>query len=141
MKKINLTKKTRSKRNNNCILIDQSVGNRLKIRRNIIGLSQDSLAQKIGVSFQQVQKYERGTNRISASRLYEISQVLKVPVSFFFEEVSAIFDKDKTGPTVEVTSTLLNNPESLELVKNFWELPKNSRKNFISLLKEITKNM
>lgn len=66
--------------------LDRHVGRRVRLRRTLLGLTQQELGEQIGVTFQQIQKYERGTNRISASRLWEIARVLKVPVSFFFED-------------------------------------------------------
>ena len=68
---------------------DRHVGNRIRERRVMLGLSQQQLAQMIGVTYQQAHKYERGLNRISAGRLYEIAQVLSVPVSWFFEGLAA----------------------------------------------------
>src|SRR3954466_4212981 len=70
--------------------IDIRVGARLRLRRNMLGLSQEKLGDAIGLTFQQVQKYERGANRIGASRLYELSQVLDVPVSFFFDDTDPV---------------------------------------------------
>ncbi len=67
--------------------VDIHVGARVRLRRTALGMSQEKLGDAIGLTFQQVQKYERGTNRIGASRLYELSRVLEVPVSFFFEEL------------------------------------------------------
>src|SRR5215207_2583556 len=66
--------------------IDVQVGSRVRLRRNMLGLSQEKLGEAIGLTFQQVQKYERGANRIGASRLHQLSQVLDVPVSFFFDD-------------------------------------------------------
>ncbi|CAP55344.1 helix-turn-helix domain-containing protein [Gluconacetobacter diazotrophicus] len=65
--------------------VDVHVGGRIRLRRTLMGLSQERLGDALGLTFQQVQKYERGTNRVSASRLYELSEVLDVPVSFFFD--------------------------------------------------------
>ena len=67
--------------------IDVHVGARVKMRRTLLGMSQEKLGECIGLTFQQVQKYERGMNRISASRLFDIGKVLGVPISFFFEEM------------------------------------------------------
>ncbi len=67
--------------------IDIHVGKRLRLRRLLLGLSQDRLGQMIGLTFQQIQKYENGTNRISASRLWDIAVLLEVPISFFFEDM------------------------------------------------------
>jgi transcriptional regulator with XRE-family HTH domain len=69
--------------------IDIHVGKRLRLRRTILGMSQEAIGNAIGVTFQQVQKYERGANRIGSSRLYEFSKILTVPVSYFFEEMGS----------------------------------------------------
>ncbi len=67
--------------------VDVHVGNRLRFRRTILGFSQERLGDEVGLTFQQIQKYERGANRIGASRLYQFSQILGVPVSYFFDEM------------------------------------------------------
>src|SRR6202161_1024268 len=69
--------------------IDKHVGSRVRMRRMMLSMSQEKLGNALGLTFQQVQKYEKGTNRIGASRLQQISQILQVPVSFFFEGVPA----------------------------------------------------
>jgi transcriptional regulator with XRE-family HTH domain len=69
--------------------IDVHVGSRVRLRRTLLGMSQEKLGESIGLTFQQVQKYERGANRIGASRLYDLARVLDVPVGFFFEEMSS----------------------------------------------------
>lgn len=89
---------------------DRHVGNRIRERRVMLGLSQQQLAQMIGVTYQQAHKYERGLNRISAGRLYEIAQVLSVPVSWFFEGLTA-----DAGP-IEMTP---RQRMCLELARNF----------------------
>ena len=85
--------------------VDAHVGNRLRVRRNMLDMSQGGLGEKIGLTFQQVQKYESGANRISASRLYEISRVLDVPIDFFFENVDS---KDSTEYKIEDAPYFLN---------------------------------
>src|SRR3954469_18831824 len=72
---------------------DRRIGQRIRLQRNALGLSQDTLANALGLTFQQVQKYERGTNRVSASRLEDIARVLKVPVAFFYDD-----DADASPP-------------------------------------------
>lgn len=67
--------------------IDIHVGSRIRLRRVLVGMSQEKLGEQLGITFQQVQKYEKGTNRVGSSRLYRISQILGVPVSFFFEDI------------------------------------------------------
>jgi transcriptional regulator with XRE-family HTH domain len=69
--------------------VDVHVGSRVRLRRTLLGMSQEKLGESIGLTFQQVQKYERGSNRIGASRLYDLARVLDVPVGFFFEEMPA----------------------------------------------------
>jgi len=69
--------------------LDAHVGSRIRLRRQLLGLSQERLGNALGLTFQQVQKYERGANRVSASRLFDLSMVLGIPVSFFFDDISA----------------------------------------------------
>src|SRR5579864_7871430 len=73
--------------------IDAQVGNRVRLRRMLIGMSQERLGEMLGLTFQQVQKYEKGINRIGAGRLFEVAEILGVPISFFYEEV----DSGKAG--------------------------------------------
>lgn len=70
--------------------IDVHVGSRIRLRRNMLGMSQERLGDSLGITFQQVQKYEKGTNRVGASRLQAIAEVLGVPVSFFFEDAASV---------------------------------------------------
>jgi transcriptional regulator with XRE-family HTH domain len=79
--------KNKGKIMSNPHVVDSYVGQRLRIRRNMLGITQGDLGDKIGLTFQQIQKYERGANRISASRLFEISRALDVPITFFFESL------------------------------------------------------
>src|ERR671927_529699 len=101
--------------------IDIRVGARLRLRRNMLGLSQEKLGEAIGLTFQQVQKYERGANRIGASRLHEPSRVLDVPVSFFFDDTdpvrapaAGVFAEP---PAEAFEDDPLRKPETLELVQ------------------------
>jgi len=77
--------------------VDVHVGYRLRQRRSLLGLSQTQLAELLGVTFQQVQKNERGTNRMASSRLYQLSRILDVPVSYFFEEMPRTVSTDPHG--------------------------------------------
>jgi len=110
--------------------IDVHVGARLRLRRTLLGMSQEKLGDAIGLTFQQVQKYERGTNRIGASRLYDLSRVLDVPVSFFFEELDPAIaaDRDPTGGLSEVPAAgyeanKMLKRETLELVRAYQRIP------------------
>ncbi|MCB9948727.1 MAG: helix-turn-helix transcriptional regulator [Rhodospirillaceae bacterium] len=98
--------------------VDVHVGQRLRMRRTLLGMSQEMLAERLGISFQQLQKYEKGSNRLSASRLFELSRILDVPVSFFFEELPA-----EGAPTEESEPDPLMKRESLELVRAYYDIP------------------
>src|ERR687889_563143 len=102
---------------------DVLVGARLRLRRNMLGLSQEKLGKLIGLTFQQVQKYERGANRIGASRLHQLSRVLDVPVSFFFDDTDPVRAPAMGGfaePPVEAfESDPLRKPETTELVRAY----------------------
>ncbi|HCK32488.1 MAG: transcriptional regulator [Micavibrio sp.] len=123
-------KKTRGAPTN----VDKHVGKRLKIRRNLMGMSQDDLAREIGVTFQQIQKYEHGTNRISAGKLFEFAEVMNVMVDFFFEGLpgydagmtNAISDNAQTQFGDAEKNTHLNhaldNKETIDLVRAYYAI-------------------
>ncbi len=108
--------------------IDIHVGSRVRLRRTLLGLSQEKLADAIGLTFQQVQKYERGANRIGASRLYELSRVLDVPVSFFFDDMTAdVGGRGGHGgmseiPQAPFEADALAKRETLELVRAYYRI-------------------
>jgi transcriptional regulator with XRE-family HTH domain len=107
---------------------DILVGSRLRMRRNMLGLTQEKLADKIGLTFQQVQKYERGANRIGASRLHELAEVFDVPVSFFFDETDPVRAPAIPNGFVEDdvkadASDLLHAPETQALLTSFYAIP------------------
>ena len=77
--------------------IDVHVGSRIRLRRTMLNMSQEKLGEALGITFQQIQKYEKGTNRVGASRLQNISSVLNVPVSFFFEAAPGEIPSDQNG--------------------------------------------
>jgi len=95
--------------------VDAHVGARLRARRTVLGMSQERLGEALGLTFQQVQKYERGTNRISASRLYELSLVLDVPVGFFYEDYAPLADAGRAAPAAGYAAAALQR-EALELM-------------------------
>lgn len=106
--------------------VDAHVGSRVRLRRTLMGLSQTNLADKLGLTFQQVQKYERGHNRIGAGRLFKVSQVLDVPVSFFYDDMGEEAartaqipirrDMDNTDPNQ------MSKRETLELVRAYYRI-------------------
>jgi transcriptional regulator with XRE-family HTH domain len=105
--------------------IDAHVGTRVRLRRMLLGMSQEKLGEHLGLTFQQVQKYEKGVNRIGASRLFDLSRVLGVPVQFFYDEAPAEFDhtaapgfaEDRPAETNVIE--FLSTREGLELNKAF----------------------
>jgi len=103
--------------------VDLHVGGRVRMRRKLLGVSQEQLADSLGLTFQQVQKYERGANRVSASKLYEIARTLQVPVSFFFDGLADPMsgaEEDEVGHHAErVVQEFLTTPEGLELAEVF----------------------
>jgi transcriptional regulator with XRE-family HTH domain len=104
--------------------IDKYVGNRLRMRRIMLGMSQTNLGDGLGLSFQQVQKYEKGTNRLSASKLQQCAGILQVPVEFFFEGVPSIPTPKPKGPapSVDYVSDFLASAAGLALVKAFTQI-------------------
>jgi transcriptional regulator with XRE-family HTH domain len=99
--------------------IDVHVGTRVRLRRNMLGMSQEKLGEAIGLTFQQVQKYERGANRIAASRLYELGKLLDVPVSFFYDDTDPV-RAPPVSKTEAVVPGSLSSPDTLELVDAYY---------------------
>ena len=115
--------------------IDIQVGNRVRIRRMLIGMSQEKLGDLLGLTFQQVQKYEKGVNRIGAGRLYEVSRILNVPVDFFYEGVAASGQESEgTPPVMEFVSS----GEGLQLALAFMKIKDvRVRKRMLDLIKSL----
>lgn len=114
--------------------IDQHVGKRIRQRRWLKGMSQQDLAVRCNVKFQQVQKYETGANRVSASRLWEIAQALEVEVPYFFEglEVDA---RAETEADISTSPVLAK--EAVDLVRTYYGIPEKSRTQLLSLAKTL----
>jgi transcriptional regulator with XRE-family HTH domain len=116
---------------------DKHVGSRVRMRRILIGMSQESLGEALGVTFQQVQKYEKGTNRIGASRLHQIASVLGVPIEFFYEGAPA--GPGGSGRTNLSDASLrddLITPENLQLLKAFARIGDPKIRRYIMKLTE-----
>jgi len=123
--------------------IDVHVGSRIRLRRNMLGMSQEKLGDNLGITFQQIQKYEKGTNRVGASRLQAISSILAVPVSFFFEDAPGgggggtpgFAEDNSTSHVVD----FLNSAEGLQLNRAFVGIsdPK-VRRRILDLVKSLT---
>lgn len=121
--------------------VDLHVGARVRMRRKWLGLSQERLADALGLTFQQVQKYERGANRVSASKLYEIAQTLQVPVTYFFDGLAdpVAEARDDVGEAVNrVITGFLNTPEGLELATIFPKIGKGrGRRQILDLVRAV----
>lgn len=120
--------------------VDIHVGQKLREFRTLRGLSQDHLAQALDISFQQVQKYERGANRISASRLHQLSAILGVPVGAFFEDLAAPTEY-RNAPGVDAEFERMASRETLELVRAYYEIEDAAvRKRLIDFVRTLGKS-
>ena len=111
--------------------VDVHVGSRVRLRRTLLGMSHEALGQAVGLTFQQIQKYERGANRVGASRLYEFSRILDVPVSYFFEDMAdEVRNADPDDRDIEVVSEdePLSERETLELVRAYYRIKSPARR-------------
>jgi transcriptional regulator with XRE-family HTH domain len=119
-------------------LVDKHVGLRLRWRRRELKLSQESLAEKLGITFQQVQKYERGTNRVSAGRLFELARALKVTVPYFFEGAEAVTRALAKGMAEDATDFAgLVDGDSMDLVIAFQSIQDPAlRKSILAMVKK-----
>ncbi len=132
--------------------IDIHVGSRVRLRRTLLGMSQKKLGEVIGLTFQQVQKYEMGANRIGCSRLFDISRALDVPVGYFFEEITdeaaASSPARRLGgwseldqKSFDVVRDPLAKRETLELIRAYYKIPKESvRKELFELIKTLARD-
>jgi transcriptional regulator with XRE-family HTH domain len=120
---------------------DSHVGKRVRLRRMMLGMSQEMLGDALGLTFQQVQKYENGKNRISASRLQHISQILQVPAAFFFEGVPQARGRRRVqtdAPFPQHVSDYLATPDGLHLTKAFMQIPNAKlRRSIVNLVEQI----
>jgi len=132
--------------NNNAI--DMHVGKRVRLRRTLMGMSQEQLGANLDITFQQVQKYERGSNRISASRLWDISQILDVPISFFFDDMSESTMRNSprrisrgcgvADGDCEIVTDPMARRETLELVRTYYTIHNPAvRKRIAEMVKSI----
>src|ERR1700729_2063536 len=124
--------------------IDKHVGSRVRMRRMMLSMSQEKLGNSLGLTFQQVQKYEKGTNRIGASRLQQISQILQVPVAFFFEGapiISGEFEPAsgmQEAPSPAYVSDFLATSDGLSLTKSFMRIKDAKlRRRIVDLVQQI----
>lgn len=122
--------------------IDIHVGSRVRLRRTLLGMSQEKLGDALGLTFQQIQKYERGANRIGSSRLFKLSQILDVPVSFFFDDMPEDVERANRGlaeaPAEPFEADQLSKRETLELVRAYYRVgDAKVRKRIFELVKAV----
>jgi len=116
--------------------VDVHVGKRIRHRRWLVGMTQQQLAERVGIKFQQIQKYETGANRVSASRLWDISDALEAPVSFFFEGIEV--DAHESTLSDAVPADLLGDKEALDLVRSYYAIPENQRRRLFELARVLS---
>ena len=116
--------------------VDVHVGKRIRHRRWLVGMTQQQLAEHVGIKFQQIQKYETGANRVSASRLWDIADALEVEINFFFEGL------DQEGghkQSVEnLPADILGDKEALDLVRSYYAIPENQRRRLFDLARVLS---
>ena len=120
--------------------VDVHVGKRVRHRRWLIGMTQQQLAERVGIKFQQIQKYETGANRVSASRLWDIADALDVPVSFFFEGLDAAEQHQDASESKSdrVPADILGDKEALDLVRSYYAIPENQRRRLFELARVLS---
>lgn len=119
--------------------VDVHVGKRIRHRRWLVGMTQQQLAEKVGVKFQQIQKYETGMNRVSASRLWNISDVLGVEISFFFQDMpDEVCTTSKDATTSSMPADIMVDKEALELVRSYYAIPENQRRRLFDLARVLS---
>ena len=115
--------------------IDLHLGKRLRRRRRLLGMTQQQLAMQVGIRFQQIQKYECGANRISASRLWQLSEALETPVSYFYDGLSEILEQ-QSAPRQE-RSDMFSRKETLDLIQAYYQLEERPRRRLLDLAKSL----
>jgi len=116
--------------------VDVHVGKRIRHRRWMNGTTQQQLAEAVGIKFQQIQKYETGMNRVSASRLWDIANVLNVHVSFFFEGLDE--SERAPGKATDLPGDILTDKEALELLRSYYAIPENQRRRLFDLARVLS---
>ena len=117
--------------------IDVHLGKRLRRRRRLLGLTQQQLAGACGVRFQQIQKYECGANRISAARLWQLSEALEVPIGYFYDGLSAAEAQAVANDGAEGGGEVLARKETLDLIRAYYQLSERPRRRLLDLAKSL----
>ena len=114
---------------------DKHVGNRVRMRRLLLGMNQETLANALGLTFQQVQKYEGGANRVSASRLSQIAEILSVTIDYFFSELAA---GDTAGAAPHMAREQMQRPEAIDLIRAYYAIAdQRVRHQFLDMIKAV----
>ena len=116
--------------------IDLHLGKRLRRRRRLLGLTQQQLADSVGIRFQQIQKYECGANRISAARLWQLSEALQSPISYFYDGLAS----DHDSPEEKGGGEVLARKETLDLIRAYYQLGERPRRRLLDLAKSLHGN-
>lgn len=116
--------------------VDVHVGKRVRQRRWLAGMTQQTLAELVGIKFQQIQKYETGTNRVSASRLWDIAEALGVNVAYFFEGL----DEEKAAETAgqEAPIDVMGDKEAMDLIRSYYAIPEDQRRRLFELARVLS---
>ena len=117
--------------------IDTHLGKRLRRRRRLLGLTQQQLAGTVGVRFQQIQKYECGANRISASRLWQLSEALEVPVGYFYDGLSDADRRELASEGAGESGEMFARKETLDLIRAYYQLGERPRRRLLDLAKSL----
>jgi transcriptional regulator with XRE-family HTH domain len=117
--------------------IDLHLGKRLRRRRRLMGFTQQQLGVAVGVRFQQIQKYECGANRISAARLWQLSEALKVPVSHFYDGLAGSLRHDVTAERAEPAGEMFARKETQDLIRAYYQLDERPRRRLLDLAKSL----
>ncbi|MGH1578409.1 helix-turn-helix domain-containing protein [Planktotalea sp.] len=118
--------------------VDVHVGKRIRHRRWLVGVTQQQLAEQVGIKFQQIQKYETGANRVSASRLWDIAEALEADVSFFFAGMEQGDEAPMQEQQKAVPSDILNDKEALDLVRSYYSIPEEQRRRLFDLARVLS---
>lgn len=117
-------------------VVDVHVGKRIRQRRWLVGMTQQKLAECVGIKFQQIQKYETGANRVSASRLWDIADALEVDVAFFFEGLKS--DADSLAESDSIPADMMGDKEAMDLVRSYYAIPENQRRRLFELARVLS---
>ncbi|WP_299406465.1 helix-turn-helix transcriptional regulator [uncultured Roseobacter sp.] len=117
-------------------VVDVHVGKRIRQRRWLVGMTQQKLAECVGIKFQQIQKYETGANRVSASRLWDIADALEVDVAFFFEGLKS--ETDVEAASESIPADMMGDKEAMDLVRSYYAIPENQRRRLFELARVLS---